>query len=151
MGQPVNFYAKHNFRVVADGLTFAYFTTCGEIAAEVAVIEHYESGRRQPHKMPGLETWPDVELERGSSDDQDLWNMFLDTYSAATGLGKDHPVLDRDIDIEQLNQQREVVKRWTLHHAWVSKYTEGNWDAKANEVVMEKITLTYEWAEPTWG
>lgn len=151
MGAPVLWHQKFNFRVSADGITYAYFTTCGAISAEVGVIEHYEGGQRHPHKVPGLETWADVDLARGASDDADLWNAFLDTYSASTGLGQDSPTLDRTIEIEQLNAQREVVLRYVLHNAWISKYSSGDFDAKANEITMETATITYEWAERTLG
>lgn len=142
-----NFYKKFKFRVEIDGITYAGFQTCGEIAIEVARIDHFEGGSIIPQKSPGRVTIPDVELTRGATADLDLY-AWMQQVVAAGDIGAPGSQ-KRQMDIVQQNRAGSEIRRWTLHAAWPVKWKGGDWDNNADENVIEGVTLAYDY--PTLG
>jgi len=138
-----SYYKKFKFVVEEAGIRFAGFQTCGEIAIEVAKIEHFEGGSLIPNKQPGRVTVPDVELTRGASDDLDLWG-WMQQVVAASQVVVD-PSQKRTLDIIQQDRTGAELRRWTLINAWPVRFKAGDWDNNADENVVESITLAYDY------
>lgn len=143
LGTPRIFHKKWKFVIEIGGVRFAGFRTCGEIAINVAKIEHSEGGALIPDKSPGRVTVPDVELTRGATDDNDLYDWMQEVVGADSLL--DEPLFKRTLDVVQLNRRGIPLKRWTLVNAWPIAFTGGDWDNEADENTIEKVTLAYDY------
>ncbi len=144
-GNPRVFHAKFKFTVEIDEVVRAAFRTCSELSAEIAKIEQSEGGALTPNKSPGRVTFTDITLERGATDDFDLFTWFRQTVNASANVGQDDPTFKRDVDIVQQSRSGAEVRRWNLVQAWPTKFVAGEWDNEADENTIESITLTYDY------
>lgn len=142
-----NFDLKQKFRVRISGFWVADFATVSSLEMEVGVIEYREGGAMFPDLSPGLAKATEVTLERGVGQDADMYAWFTQVVSGASQQGLPVPLIRRDVDIEQLDRNDVLKKAYRLFHAWPRKIVMGEWDANAEEVVMESITLAYRNAE----
>lgn len=149
VGEPLDFYAKFDFLVEIDGVRRAGFMKCSEIAFEVGKVELREGGRSIPHKKPGLVSVPDITLERGATDDLDLYEWAVETANAVSGRGATAARYKRTIDLVVLDRDGSERRRYTLTNAWPVKWSAGDWDAEGEEAAIESITLTYDHPEKT--
>ena len=159
-GQPRTFHHKYKFIVEIDNIASAAFEKCSELEAEIAVVKYREGGSLVATKDPGLIEITDVTLERGATQDGDLWNWFksvvdqnADAGGGAGGLGAGlkSPDFKRDLDIVQLDRDGSELRRWTLFGTWPTKYSGGDWDNEASEVTMEKVTLSVTTFDKSFG
>lgn len=150
-------FPKHQFIVEIDTGWWAGFQTCSELSYEVAKIEHYEGGSAIPLKVPGRVTMTDVTLERGASTSKKFYewatqivNAGVVVESSTRGTGTTYQTgFTKEVEIVQLDRDGKTVKRrWTLHKAWPTKFVAGDWDNNADEVVIESLTLTFDYFEP---
>lgn len=141
MAQPTNWWKKFKFVIEIDGIARAAFKSCSDLRANAETVSYREGGRLNPHKAPGLVAFPPITLERGKTEDFDLYNWFKDTFDAASGLGENTPDLYRTFDIVQQDRKGNEVERFTVYQAWCKEYSGGDWDNDANEVGMEQVVV----------
>lgn len=147
IGTPRSFHKKFKFIIEADGITHAGFQKCSELSAEVAKVEYNEGGSIIPDKSPGRTTFTDVTLERGACVDHELYDWFLEVVDASAGTGLVDPGYKRNVEIVQQDRDNGELRRWRLVGAWPIKFSAGDWDNDADEVVIESVTLTYDYFE----
>jgi phage tail-like protein len=147
IGNPKSFHHKFKFIVEIDLLGSAAFAKCSELSVEAANILYFEGGALIPNKSPGRLTFSDVTLERGATQDTDLFSWFQDIALASSGTGLVDPFYKRSGDIVQNDRDDSELRRWNLIRAWPTKFVAGDWDNDADELVMESVTLTYDWFE----
>lgn len=143
-------YGAYNYRVLIvgkHGFAKAGFTSVTGLGAENNIIEYRDGDEKQLslRKMPGLITTNDVTLTRGMSEDMDMWNWIVATANAHEDDYK------MTVIIELLGRDRKGVMAWELGNAWVQAYTAGDLDAKADEVAIEEMVVTYETIKRTKG
>ncbi len=143
LGTSRTYHKKYKFLVEIDGVTVAGFAKCSELSAEVAVTEQFEGGSLTPHQSPGRVKYTPVTLERGATDDQDLWDWFKEVIDASSGVGEDDPAFKRNVTIVQQSRSGKRIRLWRLDEAWPTKFVGGEWDNSSDENVMESVTLTY--------
>jgi len=146
-GKPRSFYKKFKFIVEIDGVSYAGFQTCSELSVEVAKVEQWEGGSLIPDKSPGRLTFSDITLERGATDDQDLFLWMRDVASAAANAGLVDPRYKKNADIVQQDRDGSTLMRWRCKQAWPTKFMAGEWDNGTDENVIESVTLTYDYFE----
>ena len=78
IGNPRSFHKKFKFIVEIDDIGHAGFQKCSELSVEVANVQYFEGGSLIPNKSPGRLTFADVTLERGATQDRDLFDWFQD-------------------------------------------------------------------------
>jgi phage tail-like protein len=144
IGTPRSFHDKFKFVVEIDGVAHGGFQKCSELSSELAKIEYSEGGSLIPNKSPGRVTISDVTLERGASQDRDLYDWYLQCVDASAGVGLNDPSYKRNVDIVQQNRDGSELRRWRLFSAWPSKFVAGTWDNEADEKVIESVTLTLD-------
>jgi phage tail-like protein len=144
MGNPRSFHKKWKFVFEADAVMSAGFAKCSELSAEVAKVEYFEGGSLIPNKSPGRVTFSDVTLERGATQDHDLYDWFTDVALVAAGTGLNDIDYKRNGDIVQQDRDGSTLRRWSLTGAWPTKFVAGEWDNASDEVVIESVTLTYD-------
>lgn len=147
IGESRNFYTKFKFVVEADGIAVAAFTKAGPLEAEVAVIEVNEGGSLIPHKQPGRAKFSNLVLERGATDDRDLYTWFLQVVDAAANKGEKEPTEKKTLDIVQQERDGSTRARYRVFNAFPVKFKAGEWDNDADEVVMESVELAYDYFE----
>lgn len=149
-GKPRTFDKKFKFVVEVDGLGWAGFQKCSELAVEIQQVKYREGGTLVAHKDPGLVEVSDVTLSRGATRDHDLWNwvkqvvdMIASGGGGAGGIGAGavDPDFRRNADIVQLDRDGTELRRWSLYSTWPTKFVAGEWDNDADENVIETITL----------
>lgn len=144
VGAPRAFDKKFKFVVEVDGFQSAGFQKCSELSVEVANIEYYEGGSLTPNKSPGRLKFADITLERGATQDLDLFNWLKDVANVAANAGLVDPAYKRNADIVQQDRDGTTLKRWRIKGAWPVKFVAGSWDNEADENVIESITLTID-------
>ena len=110
IGNPRSFHKKFKFIVEIDDVGHAGFQKCSELSVEVANVQYFEGGSLIPNKSPGRLTFSDVTLERGATEDRDLFDWFQDVAITSSGLGLTDGNDKRNLDVVQ--QDRDGV---TLH------------------------------------
>ena len=144
IGQPRSFAKKALFVVEVDGLGSASFAKCSELSMEIGKVEHWEGGRRIPYKSPGRVTFADVTLERGATLDRDLYDWMTEVVDVAAGIGFVDDLYKRNVDLVQQDLDGRTLRRWSIFRAWPVKFVAGEWDNDSDEVVIESVTLTYD-------
>ena len=147
IGTPRTFHKKFKFIVEIDGVASAGFQKCSELSVEVANVQYSEGGALIPNKSPGRLTFADVTLERGATEDQDLFDWLTEVADASANAGLNEPEFKRNLDIVQQDRDGSELRRWRLHNAWPVKFVAGDWDNEADENVIESVTLTYDFFE----
>jgi len=147
VGNPRTFHKKFKYIVEVDEVSHAGFQKCSELSVEAANVQYFEGGSLIPNKSPGRLTFTDVTLERGATQDRDLYDWFSDVAVAAAGTGLTEPSFKRNLDVVQQDRDGSTLRRWSLSSAWPVKFVAGDWDNEADENVIESVTLTYDFFE----
>ncbi|MCY1036167.1 phage tail protein [Corallococcus sp. BB11-1] len=147
IGQPRSFHKRFKFLVEIDDIGHAGFQKCSELSVEVANIQYFEGGSLIPNKSPGRLTFSDVTLERGATQDHQLFDWFQDVVHMSSGLGLPDGLYKRNSDIVQQDRDGTTLRRWSLSRAWPVKFVAGEWDNESDENVIESVTLTYDFFE----
>ena len=147
IGTPRSFHKKFKYVVEIDGVGSSGFQKCSELSVEVANVQYFEGGSLIPNKSPGRMTFADVTLERGATQDRDLFVWFQDVAITSSGLGLTVVQYKRNVDIVQQDRDGTTLRRWTLFRAWPVKFVAGAWDNESDENVIESLTLTFDYFE----
>lgn len=143
---PRTFHKKFAFRVEIDGFGSSGFSKCSALEAEIAEIKQYEGGALTPNKSLGRVEYKDVTLERGATRfDSDMYNWFIQAVNAPANTGIAEQLVKRHLDIVQLDRTGIIVGRWSLVNAWPKMFTAGEWDNNTDEVLVEKLVLSFDW------
>jgi len=147
IGNPRSFHKKFSFVIEGDDIAHAGFQKCSELSVEVANVQYFEGGSLIPNKSPGRLSFADVTLERGATQDRDLFDWFQDVAITSSGLGLNGVGYKRNLDIVQQDRDGTTLRRWSLSGAWPVKFVAGDWDNESDENVIESVTLAYDFFE----
>jgi phage tail-like protein len=109
-------------------------------------IEYKEGGNPLIRKGLGRTKYEAITIERGITHDTDfeLWAnaaQVLDKGAPSTSLKN----LRKELRIDFLNEERQVVLRFNVHRCWVSEYQAlPDLDAGTNAIAIEHIKLENE-------
>jgi phage tail-like protein len=109
-------------------------------------IEYKEGGNAIIRKGLGRTKYEAITMERGITHDTDfeLWAnaaQLLDKGAPTTSLKN----LRKELRIDFLNEERQVVLRFNVHRCWVSEYQAlPDLDAGTNAIAIEHIKLENE-------
>ena len=126
IGRPRSFHHKAKFVAEVDGLGSASFAKASELSMEIANVQHWEGGRRIAYKAP------------------DLYDWAVEVVNVAAGIGFIDELYKRNIDLVQQDLDGRTLRRWSVFRAWPVKFVAGEWDNDSDEVVIESVTLTYD-------
>lgn len=145
-------YRAFKFLVEITGsMVFAKagFQRVSGLRASIEPIEYREGGDQDTvRKMPGLTTYEPITLERGMSEDKDMWNLFLKSFNVESNSQTKDPNFRVSVVIKLLDRDGRVAKAWRLNRAWASDYETGDFDAESSAVMIERITLQHEGITP---
>jgi len=119
--------------------------------AKVLRNEYRQGGSLITKKTPDGIEFPDITMERGQTRDVGLFDWFKDVAESLKGAGNTIPDFERNIDIIQIDRNQEIVHRWTVYKAYPILFEGGDWDADREENVIEKVVLSLEYWDKTFG
>jgi len=115
---------------------------------ESTVIEYREG--QDPatmSKFPGLSTFPNLVLERGTTTDRSLirWRervIRIDKTGGNTVWGNEDYAAD--LQINMWDRGGKLVRLWVVHNAWPAKLSHGDLDASSSEILIMSLELAHE-------
>jgi len=137
-GQRTDPFRSFNFRVEIDGLSVGSFRECTGLSGDSNVVE-YRDGTDLPkttRKLIGMQTYPNLTLLRGYTDNNELWNWFRNIVNGIPDR--------RNGSIFLMDEQRNDVLRWDFENAWIKKIDAPSFNATANEVAVERVEIVHE-------
>jgi phage tail-like protein len=145
IGQPVEYYPEHAFRVFLDGAYAGEFVTAGPLfKAKVDVLKIQGGGALVVESItPGKAEFDPVVLTQGVSSNTLLRDWFMLTVNAGGATG-DLPIdCRKTVRIDQLGRDMNPIESYTYPDAIISEYDEGKFDAKSSEFRMRSVTITH--------
>lgn len=139
---------KHRFKVEIGLVESAGFQKCSPLKSTIEKVNYFEGGVSIPYKVPGLITYDDVTLERGTSSNRDLIDWHAEVINAAAagrGTGRPDPLFRRNPTVVQLGRDGSRLRAWNLFGAWPAELTVGEWDNTTSSVVLEMLVLAYDY------
>lgn len=128
------------FRVQLSGMSGELgFTKVSGLSREVDVVEYFENMYEHAHKLPGREKVSEITFEKGMFEDL----SFVKEYEKV--LGTDKNECRHEVVIKIMNRFSEVKRTFTLFEAWFSKYDVGDLDGSSNDVIIETLTVQFEY------
>ncbi|AUD04891.1 phage tail protein [Spirosoma pollinicola] len=130
---------KFHFRVDWDGIANAGFTEVTGLEVTTEKIEYRDGASPEfsKIKMPGMQTFGDITLKRGSFKGD---NEFFDWWNTVAM----NTITRRNVTISLLNEAHEPVVVWKVKNAWPLKVTSSDLNAGSNEVSVETLVLAHE-------
>ncbi len=136
-GTRVDPYMNFNFLVEIDGITQAWFRECSGLDSSTDPVEYREGGENSTtRKLPGKTKYSDISLKRGITDSDELWKWRKSVV--------DGKIQRKNGSIVLLDDAGEEKIRWNFVSAWPSKWEGPSFNATANEVAVEGLTIAHE-------
>ena len=126
------------FRVSIPGLpTGVGFQKVGGLSREVEVVEYLENMYDHAHKLPGRETVSDVTFERGMYADDYLQGIYEKVFNNNT--------VRNTVVIQICDRFGKIRREFKCAEAWFSKYECADLDATSSDVIIETLTMAFEY------
>jgi phage tail-like protein len=140
LGERHDPYAQFNFLVEIDGVTRGGFTEASGLNAEQEVVEYREgSDDTTVRKLAGLKTFPNIKLNRGFTQDFELWLWRKTVLDGTTERRSGSVVL--------LDEARQEALRFNFREGWICKWEGPQLNSTTNEVAIESIEICHEGIE----
>ncbi|MEK6749771.1 MAG: phage tail protein [Pseudomonadota bacterium] len=129
---------KYHFQVDWGGTKIG-FTEVNGLEVSTDKIEYRDGASKEYTKvrMPGMQTYGDLTLKRGTFAGDNEFYDWWNTVSLNT-------IERRDITISLLNESHAPVVVWKIKNAWPTKVTSTNLNSSSNEIAIETLVLTHE-------
>lgn len=132
--------SSYLFFVEIDGIETARFQKCEGLEAETESFE-YEEGGGEVHHFQGRTRYPNLVLEKGINDNNELFNWFQ-------SITKDEKVERKNGSIVLKNNDNEELKRWNFFRALPCRWIGPKLDAKdRSSFAVERIEIAHEGIE----
>lgn len=139
-GQPKKFMSPKKYRVTIQGIGVIDTSKCSGLEVSVEKMTHHEGGNVDPAAvLPGNREDHPIVIERGRTMDDRIVDWALLCMSGRARRED----MEREVTIEQLDLNDDVLKGYTAHKAITTAWKESDRDNKATEIVIETLTLTH--------
>lgn len=129
---------KFHFQVEWGGTKIGFSEVSGlNVETEPIEFRHGASPEFTKTKMPGLQSYSNITLKRGSFQSD---NEFFEWWNTI----KLNTIERRDITISLLNEEHEPLIAWKIKNAWPIKVESTDLKADGNEVAIETMELAHE-------
>jgi phage tail-like protein len=130
-------YLGFNFYVEWNGIIHAGFRQCSGLTSGQTASD-YREGTDPPtmRKLPGLNSYGNVTLQRGITNNDELWKWRNSVMSGQTDR--------REISIVMLDQTGAEKIRWNLTNCWPTTWTAPDLDATTDAAAIETLELVHE-------
>lgn len=136
-----NPYSAFNFLVEIGGQPVAAFQEVKGLDSENKVIEYRDGSDKMNtvRKLPGIESYPNLTLNRGITGSTYLWDWRKEVRDGGTAFPP-----TRDVTVQLLDEKQAPVFKWKLRNAWCCKLSGPNLNGKNNEIAIETMELAYD-------
>lgn len=137
------------FRIYFEGKSepVALVSKMTALKRTTEVVEWREGGESNTiRKLPGKSKYEPITFERGLSLDTDFedWADLVNKWGGADLAKKDYE-FRKELRVEVLDLDGEVVLKYKLHKCWVSEFTAvPDLDANTNTIAMQTLKIEYE-------
>ncbi len=130
----------YQFGIEVGGMVQGYFAEVGGIGSESEVVENKLSkdGKEFVQKMPSRLKWNDVTLNRGITDNRDIW------FWRQLVVDGDIKGARRNCSILMYDRNGNVAARWDFVNAWPSKVSFRYVKADNNYFAIEEMVIVHE-------
>lgn len=126
------------FKVQISGLpTGVGFQKVGGISREVAVVEYLENMYDHTHKLPGRESVGEITFERGMYADDYLQKLYEQVFNNKTKRST--------VTLQICDRFGKKRREFQMAECWFSKYECGDLDATSDDVIIETLTMQFEY------
>lgn len=126
------------FKVSIPGLPIGVgFQKIGGLSREVGVVEYLESMYDHAHKLPGREKVGEVTFERGMYADAYMQSVYESVFN--------NDQCRNTIVISICDRFGNIRREFQLAECWFSKYEVGDLDATSDDVIIETMTMQFEY------
>ena len=126
------------FKVSIPGLpTGVGFQKVGGLSREVEVGEYFENMYDHAHKLPGRESVSEVTFERGMYADDYLQGLYEKVFNNNT--------VRNTVVIQVCDRFGAIKREFKCAEAWFSKYECADLDATSSDVIIETLTMVFEY------
>jgi phage tail-like protein len=130
------------FGVEIDGIQASKFQKCEGLEAETYIYEVEEGGlNTNTHKFFGRTRFPNIVLQNGVTDNNDLYNWYKNTVLS------DKKVERKDGSIIMYNSAGKEVKRWNFYRAIPCRWVGPTLGIDVHGVAVEMIEIAHEGLE----
>ena len=130
---------KFNFAMDVTGLGKIGFQSIGGLSSEIGVATYQEAGYKTEHKLKGRQTGGQLTCKRGVYADTSLATAFRNALTNRNNR--------EDLTIYLKDRDGNVQKTWVAHECWASKWEADDLDATSDDVMIETLTIEYEYLE----
>ncbi len=132
--------SSYLFYVEIDGIETARFQKCEGLEAETESFE-YEEGGGEVHHFQGRTRYPNLILEKGINDNNELFNWFQ-------SVTKDEKIERKNDSIVLKNTDGKELKRWNFFRALPCRWIGPKLDARdRSSFAVERIEIVHEGIE----
>lgn len=126
------------FKVSIPGIpTGVGFQKVGGLSREVEVVEYFENMYDHAHKLPGRESVSEVTFERGMYADDYLQTLYEKVFNNNT--------VRNTVVIQVCDRFGAIKREFKCAEAWFSKYECTDLDATSSDVIIETLTMVFEY------
>ena len=126
------------FKVSIPGIpTGVGFQKVGGLGREVEVVEYFENMYDHAHKLPGRESVSEVTFERGMYADDYLQTLYEKVFNNNT--------VRNTVVIQVCDRFGAIKREFKCAEAWFSKYECADLDATSSDVIIETLTMVFEY------
>mgnify|MGYP003381996863 FL=1 len=139
-------YKNFKFRIKWDGRYVAGVSKVSALKRTTELVNHREGGDPSTDRIsPGRTKFEPITLERGVTHDPEFETWANLVYNTDGDAAMSLKNFRKDIILELLNLQGNVVKSYKIFRCWVSEYqAQPELDANANAVAIEMMVLQNE-------
>lgn len=137
---------KFEVEIMGQNMTFtkAGFQKVTGLNMSTEVVEYREGGDSDTvSKTPGLTKFDPITLDRGMSDDADMWNWSMKVFDY-NSVNQTNAKFRTNMKIKLKDREGNIVKIWAVPNCWVSEYKTGEFDAQSNNIMIETMTVQHE-------
>lgn len=131
-------YSGYNFWVEWDGIVHAGFQECSGLTATRNVGTYREGTDKTltQRQVPGLNTYGNISLKRGITDNQELWKWHKTLQDGTADR--------RNVSIILADDKGEEKMRWNLENCWPTTWSAPDFNATSDDVAIEALELVHE-------
>jgi phage tail-like protein len=135
-------FLPNYFGIEIQGIETGKFTRCDGLEAETYIYEVEEGGlNTNTHKFFGRTRFPNLILENGITDNNDLYKWYKDTCLS------DKKVDRKDGSIIMYNAAGDEIKRWNFYRAIPCRWVGPKLGYDVHGVAIERIEIAHEGIE----
>jgi phage tail-like protein len=125
----------------APGKLNGFFIKCSGLSSENAVVEEKRMSdgfKELTMKQPGRLSWGELKLERGITNNMDMWAWRKEVLEGGVGAAR------TNCSLMLYTMDGTLAAQWDIVNAWPSKVEGPSFKADDDAIGIESVTLVFE-------